>query len=64
MPTRHKVTEATFTGVRNGRPHFDFGDDTAPPDWLLKMARDGKVEGEQFIVAGKPLQPGQVVTDG
>lgn len=62
MPTRRKVTEATFEGIRNGRPVFDFGDDTAPPDWLLKLASGGKVDGDRFLVDGKALQPGQKVT--
>lgn len=60
MPARDHVIIATFQGVRKGRPMFDFGD-TAPPDWLLKLAESGKVVGEQFIVAGKPLEPGQEV---
>lgn len=62
MPVRAKVESSIFTGVRNGRPHFDFGDHTAPPDWLLKLATNGRVDGQQFLVSGQPLQPGQVVT--
>lgn len=58
MPIRDKIESAVFTGVRNGRPNFDFGNRTAPPDWLLKLERSGKVEGDQFIFQGKPLEVG------
>lgn len=58
MPTRAKVESAIFTGVRNGCPHFDFGSNTAPPDWLLKVANSGKVVDGQFIFQGKPLEVG------
>lgn len=62
MPVRAKVEYAIFTGVRNGRPNFDFGDHTAPPDWLLKLAGSGKVEGGKFILSGKAIEPGTKIT--
>lgn len=62
MPVRVKVESAIFTGVRNGRPHFDFGDHTAPPGWLLKLAGSGRIEGDKFILSGKVIEPGTKVT--
>lgn len=62
MVSRLKVTSAKFVGVKNGRPRFDYDDGTAPPDWLVKLANKGSVAGDKFMVGGKELKPGQVVT--
>lgn len=62
MASRISVLEAKFVGVVNGRPRFDFTDGTASPPWLVKLANNGKVVDGQFLVSGKPLLPGQVVT--
>lgn len=61
MPTRAKVEKATFTGVKNGRPQFDFGNHTAPPDWLLKLASEGRVVNDEFIAHGRALKRGETV---
>jgi hypothetical protein len=52
---------ATFNGIRNGRPRFDFGDGV-PPKWLLALLEGGKADGEQFVLkGGKRLSAGDVV---
>lgn len=61
-PSRNAmVTSATFRGVVGNRPRFDFGDQH-PPEWLVKLAASGNVKDGEFIVSGKPLKPGAVVT--
>lgn len=62
MASRLPVTSATFVGVKNGRPRFDYADGTAPPDWLVKLANKGVVVGDKFMVGGKELKSGQMVT--
>jgi len=62
MASKSKATQATFTGVVNGRPRFDWGDQLPPPAWLLKLADSGKVKDGEFIVGASALGVGQVVT--
>lgn len=61
-PSRNaRVTSATFEGLRGNRPRFDIGDQHAPM-WLVRLVESGKVKGGEFIVNGKPLPVGAVVT--
>jgi len=50
---------ATFRGVHNGRPRFDFGL-TVPPKWLMDDIRSGRIrmDGDKCLIDGKPLAQG------
>lgn len=54
--------KATFLGIRNGRPRFDFGDG-APLAWLRDLLEGCAVEGRALRLRdGRLLQPGEAVT--
>lgn len=52
---------ATFVGIRNGRPRFDFGD-ASPPRWLVDLIERARAEGNTLRLAdGRVLNPGDQV---
>jgi hypothetical protein len=52
---------ATFVGIRNGRPRFDFGDG-APPAWLRDLLDGCTVDGVALRLRdGRLLQPGDTL---
>lgn len=62
MASKSKATEARYQDVKNGRPVFTWGDDLAPPAWLVKLANRGRVEAGEFLLDGNPMLNGTNVT--
>lgn len=51
----------TFTGVKNNRPTFEFGD-RAPPEWLRELAARIQIKDGKAYIGSRELQAGEEVT--
>ncbi len=52
----------TFTGVKNGRPTFKFGN-RAPPQWLREYAERVEIKDGEAYAKGRKLETGETIKE-